>query len=208
MFPPFRPPFPRLPLNSRSFCYSVLTDFCVPLSLPLDDHRPHYLIMPFHSISISLCLPSSPSFSPFSCFPSQWHIASIYKCAPWWEMWEMWMPDTYNISADGNQPLFSNSASPDARLCLPQGSIWHSLRLLDSLASHTTLCIYLSLTHSSFMGSPTVIFSHTPLPWCCAEPHPCTFCFTQPHFSDAYCRDGSGLAVGERRAVESGRHSH
>ncbi len=162
--------------------------------------------MHFHSFSPSLCFPSS-AFSLFSCFPSVSSIASVYKCAP---RWEMWRPDTYSISADGNQPLLSNSASPSpfARLCQPQGSIWHSLRLLDSLASHTTLCIHLSLTHSSFMGSPTVIFSRTLLPWYCAEPHPSTFYFTQPHFSDVHCRDGSGLAVGERRAVESGRHSH
>lgn len=97
------------------------------------------------------------------------------KCAPW----EMWRPDTYNTGADGTSHscLTLLLLHFFARLCLPQGSIWHSLRLLDSLASHTTQCIHLSLTHNSFMVSPTVIFSRTPLPWYFVRPHPSTFLF-------------------------------
>ena len=73
----------------------------------------------------------------------------------------------------------------------------------------TQQCASISPSLTAPLWALQQLFSPVPpLPWYCAEPHPSAFYFTQPHFSDVHCRDGSGLAVGERRAVESGRHSH
>lgn len=81
---------------------------------------------------------------------------------------------------------------------MPAGSIWHSLRQLVSMSSHTIMSTPLSLTHGC---SNTPFFPHQSpaIPWCL---YLYIICFSELQRSDTH----SGLAVGERKAAWGGNH--